>query len=152
MTPLSLELEEGGPAGTYTVALQSAPTSDVTVTITGPLTEITLGSGVVDLHALHLGRCPRRSRFRRRLTRIPTPSSSHWPTRSRGGDYDDKTAHLEVRLLDTGDVLLSIYDAQVDEGAGHVDLRVELNQPADQLVTVLCIGPMAEDAEAGLGL
>ena len=45
--------------------------------------------------------------------------------------------------------MLSIYDAQVHEGDGHVDLRVELNQPADQLVSVM-YRAVAGDAEAGL--
>ena len=58
LDPLSLELDEGGPAGTYTVALQSMPISDVTVTITGPSAEVTLGPGVVDLHARNLGCAP----------------------------------------------------------------------------------------------
>ena len=147
LNPLSLELEEGGPPDTYTVALQSAPTSDVTVTITGPSAEVTLDRASLTF-------TPATWDMPRTITtQAPededTDNEQFTLTHSaRGGGYDHETAHLEVRITDKGEVLLSIYDAQVQEGDGHVDLRVELNQPVDQLVSVMYRAE-AGDAEAG---
>ena len=147
LNPLSLELEEGGPASTYTVELQSAPTSDVTVTITGPSAEVTLDRASLTF-------TPATWDTPQTVT-VQAPEDEDTDNEqftlahsARGGGYDHETAHLEIRINDSGEVLLSIYDAQVEEGDGHVDLRVELNQPADQLVSVMYRAE-AEDAEAG---
>ena len=147
LNPLSLELEEGGAAGTYTVALQSAPTSDVTVAITGPSAKVTLDRESLtftpstwdDAQTITV----------QALEDQDTDDEQFMLThRARGGGYDHETADLEVRIKDKGEVALSIYDAQVDEGAGSVDLRVELNQPTGRLVSVM-YRAVAEDAAAG---
>ena len=58
LSPLSLELDEGGPAGTYTVALRSAPTSNVNGHHHGAFGGGYAGPGVADLHARNLGHSP----------------------------------------------------------------------------------------------
>ena len=68
--------------------------------------------------------------------------------RASGGEYNGVAGEVTVTVKDKGEVLLSIYDAQVLEGDGSVDLRVELSHPADQLVSVMYRAE-AEDAEAG---
>ena len=147
LNPLSLELEEGGPAGTYTVALQSAPTSNVTVTITGPSAEVTLDRASLTFTPATWD-TPQTVAVQA-LEDEDTDNEQFTLThRARGGGYDTETAHLEVRILDRGEVLLSIYDARVLEEDGYVNLRVELSQPADQLVSVM-YRAVAEDAEPG---
>ena len=147
VNPLSLELEEGGPAGTYTVALQSAPTSNVTVTITGPSAEVTLDRASLTFTPATWD-TPQTVAVQA-LEDEDTDNEQFTLThRARGGGYDTETAHLEVRILDRGEVLLSIYDARVLEEDGYVNLRVELSQPADQLVSVM-YRAVAEDAEPG---
>ena len=58
LDPLSLELDEGGPAGTYTVALQSMPISGRDGHHHGAFGGGYAGPGVVDLHARNLGCAP----------------------------------------------------------------------------------------------
>ncbi|MXX92443.1 MAG: hypothetical protein F4Y63_03200, partial [Chloroflexi bacterium] len=147
LDPLSLELEEAGAAGTYTVALQSAPTSDVTVAITGPSAQVTL-----DRESLTFTPAtwddPQTITVQALEDQDTDDEQFLLTHRARGGGYDTETADLDVRIKDKGEVALSIYDAQVDEGVGSVDLRVELNQPTGRLVSVM-YRAVAEDAEAG---
>ena len=145
--PRSLELEEGGAANAYTVVLQSAPTAPVTVAITGPLAEVTLDRESLTFTPSNWDDA--QTVTVQALEDEDTDDEQFTLThRARGGGYDHETADLEVRVKDKGEVALSIYDAQVDEGAGSVDLRVELSQPTGRLVSMM-YRAVAEDAEAG---
>ena len=147
LNPHSLELQEGGPAGAYTVVLQSAPTSDVTVTITGSSVEVPLDRESLTFTPT-TWYAPQTVTVQA-LEDEDTDNEQYTLTHNAsGGGYDNETAHLEVRVIDRGEVLLLIYDAQVLEGDGQVDVRVELNQPTDQLVSVM-YRAVAGEAEAG---
>ncbi len=148
LNPLSLELEEGGAAGTYTVELQSAPTSTMTITVTGLSNKVTLDqeslifspSNWSDPQTMTIHALDDRDTDNERLTLTHSAS---------GGGYDDETASLEVGISDLGVLTVSISDAEVNEGAGYADMQVELSQPTDRLVSVR-YQAVAEDADAGL--
>ena len=148
LNPLSLELEEGGP-GRH--VYRGAP---VCAHLERDGHHHGAGSGgyaepgVVDLHARNLGRTPQTITIQAPEDEDTDNEQFTLTHRARGGGYDNETAHLEVRILDRGDVLLSIYDARVLEEDGYVDLRVELNRPANQLVSVM-YRAVPEEAEAG---
>ncbi len=147
LNPLSLDLEEGGPADTYTVELQSAPTSTMTITVTGHSNKVTLDQESLTFTPSNWND-PQTVTIQA-LDDQDTDNEQFTLTHSAsGGGYDDETASLEVRINDLGVLTLSIYDAEVSEGGGYVDLRVELSQPVAQLVSVM-YQAVAEDAEAG---
>ncbi len=148
LNPLSLDLEEGGPADTYTVELQSAPTSTMTITVTGHSNKVTLDQESLTFTPSNWND-PQTVTIQA-LDDQDTDNEQFTLTHSAsGGGYDDETASLEVRINDLGILTISIFDAEVSEGAGYVDLQVELSQPADQLVSVM-YQAVAEEAEAGL--
>ncbi len=147
LNPLSLYLEEGGPADTYTVELQSAPTSTMTITVTGHSNKVTLDQESLTFTPSNWND-PQTVTIQA-LDDQDTDNEQFMLTHSAsGGGYDDETASLEVRINDLGILTISIFDAEVSEGGGYVDLQVELSQPVDQLVSVM-YQAVAEDAEAG---
>ncbi|MYH11866.1 MAG: hypothetical protein F4191_03395, partial [Rhodothermaceae bacterium] len=138
LSPSSLDLTEGGVAGTYTVALAAAPESSTTVTIAGAaekvrVTPASLVFGSSDWN------------IPRTVTVQALDDSDHEDETvelvhvASGGGYDGVRATLTVRITDKGEdpLTISIYDARGSEQAGEVDLRVALNRPSAQPVTVL---------------
>ena len=66
-----------------------------------------------------------------------------------GGGYDDVTHTTKVTIIDEGPLTISISDAQVLEDAGNLQLPIELNRPAEEVVTVQ-YESSDRTAEAGL--
>ncbi len=135
LNPASLEITEGGPVGTYTVMLTSAPTSEVEITLRGDETKATLtpmslrfhSSNWKDPQTVRVEAVQDRDLDDETLTVLHTAS---------GGGYDGERAELALRITDQMPVTISIYDAQGQERAGRVDLRVELNRSTEVPITV----------------
>ncbi len=135
LNPASLEITERGPVGTYTVVLTSAPTSEVEVTLRGDEGKATLTPMSLGFHSSNwevpqtvtVEAVQDRDLDDETLTVLHTAS---------GGGYDGERAELALRITDQMPVTISIYDAQAQERAGRVDLRVELNRSTEVPITV----------------
>ncbi len=146
LIPNSLEITEGG-TETYSVSLRTAPSEPVTITVTGHSDKVALDQEILtfspsnwsDPQTVTIRALGDQDTDNELLTLIHSAS---------GSGYDGETANLEVLINDLGAVTISISDAEISEGAGHVDLQVELNTAVAPLVSVR-YQAVAEDAEAG---
>ncbi len=135
LNPASLEITEGGPVGTYTVELTSAPTSEVEVTLRGDAAKATLTPMSLRFHSSNW-KVPQTVRVEAVQDRdLDDETLTVFHTAS-GGGYDGERAELPLRITDQMPVTISIYDAQGQERAGRVDLRVELNRSTEIPITV----------------
>ncbi len=150
LRPSSLTLAEGGPAGTYTVQLRSAPTSAARITITGhPEDKVTLTPESLTITASNWN-VPQTITVQAEDDADLDDAAFTLLHTAVGGGYDDQRASLPVRVEDKGEnaLTISIYDARVSEPAEVVSLRVELNRASDEVVTVQ-YQAVDETAESG---
>ncbi len=150
LRPSSLTLAEGGPAGTYTVQLRSAPTSAARITITGhPEEKVTLTPESLTITASNWN-VPQTITVQAEDDADLDDAAFTLLHTAVGGGYDDQRAGLPVRVEDKGEdaLTISIYDARVSEPAEVVSLRVELNRASDEVVTVQ-YQAVDETAESG---
>ena len=144
VSPTSLTVAEGG-TGTYTVALTSEPTADVTVTVNVPAnTDVS-----VDTDSNEEGN-----------QNTLTFTADNWNTAqpvtvsaaedadavvdatvtvghaANGGDYVNESADVKVTITETDTPTLSIADANAAEDAGSVTFSVSLSVASSNAVTV----------------
>jgi len=137
LSPTSLTVEEGGGPSTYMVALTSAPTSNVEVTISGQGAKATLNPAYLmftpsdwNIPKLVNVQAVEDSDADDEMIRLLHMAS--------GGGYDQVDAELSLRIQDQGEnlITISLYDAQAHEAEERVNLRVELNEPTALPVSV----------------
>ncbi|MXW31540.1 MAG: hypothetical protein F4100_03300 [Rhodothermaceae bacterium] len=152
LDPSSLSLEEEGQSGTYDVWLQSKPVENVRVRVSlDPvwanliLSRTLLNFTVEDWNVpqtVTVEADKDNNFIDETVTLVHTPS---------GGGYDGgEEASLDVFVKDKGEnpLTISIYDAQVNEQDGEVDLPVLLSRAAKETVSVL-YQTVAQSAESG---
>ncbi len=138
LRPSSLTLAEGGPAGTYTVQLRSAPTSAARITITGhPEDKVTLTPESLTITASNWN-VPQTITVQAEDDADLDDAAFTLLHTAVGGGYDDQRARLPVRIQDKGEdaLAISIYDARVNESEEVASLQVELNRASEEVVTV----------------
>jgi len=137
LNPTSITIEEGGDPKTYEVSLTSAPTSNVTVTISGQGEKATLDPASVMFTASDW-RTPKTVRIQAVEDPDPDDETLTLLHTASGGGYDNERAELDLRIQDKGldAITVSIYDAQGNEQDEGVDLRVELNRSTELPVSV----------------
>ncbi len=135
LDPAFLEITEGGPSGTYTVVLTSAPTSEVEVTLRGDEGKATLTPMSLRFHSSNW-EVPQKVTVEAVQDRDLDDETLTVLHTASGGGYDGERAELALRITDQMPVTISIYDAQAQERAGRVDLRVELNRSTEVPITV----------------
>ncbi len=131
----SLEITERGPVGTYTVVLTSEPTSEVEVTLRGDEGKATLTPMSLRFHSSNW-EVPQKVTVEAVQDRDLDDETLTVLHTAFGGGYDGKRAELALRITDQMPVTISIYDAEAQERAGRVDLRVELNRSTEVPITV----------------
>ena len=158
LAPTSLDIQEGGPSKTYTVVLNSAPTSDVEITLSGDpdkakLTPASLPFTPSDWNA------PKTVTVQAMDDTDTKDETLQIIHTAIGGGYDTERTELALRIKDKGEAPLtvSIYDAQAHERDGKVSLRVELNRSTDVPIratyeTVDGTAKLAEDYVRSRGL
>ena len=135
LAPTSLTIEEQGDPGTYTVALDSEPTANVQVTFNSDTPKATFNHPGL-LFTPSNWRIPQTVTVQavndsdnadETITLVHTAS---------GGGYDDERADLNLRIQDENPLTVSIFDETERENNEKVELRVELSQPTELLVSV----------------
>ena len=144
VSPTSLTVAEGG-TGTYTVALTSEPTADVTVTVNVPAnTDVS-----VDTDSNEEGDQNTLTFTADNWNTVQTVSVSAAEDAdavvdatvtvghaANGGDYTNESADVKVMITETDTPTLSIADAGVAENAGSVTFSVSLSVASSNAVTV----------------
>ena len=135
--PLALSVDEGGTAA-FTAALSAAPSTDVTVTITGHA-----GSDLsLDKSSLMFTTTNWNAAQTVMVTAAEDDDTADDHTTltlaASGGGYDGVTRELPVTVTDAGErpLTVSVEDAEAVEGTQMLRMRVVLNRPADQVVGV----------------
>ena len=134
--PSSLTLEEGGAAATYTVALATKPTADVTVNVSVP------AGADLSVSKTSLTFTDQNWNAPQTVTVSPvddddgldeTVTLGHAAS---GGGYAGQSADVEVTIADDDLPTLSIADARADENASDVTFTVTLGMASSRTVTV----------------
>ncbi len=118
VTPTELELEEGTSA-TYTVVLDSEPTEEVTVTVTGAADDITVAPTSVTFTAANWDR-PQTVTVEAGEDDDAVADAATLTLQAAGGEYDDaEMVTVAVRVIDndTAGVTVTPTELTVDEGA-----------------------------------
>ena len=140
VVPASVTVPEGGNAG-VDVALKSAPTSDVTVTISGYAGTDLAGTPP---SPLSLTFTPVNYGTAQTVTLTASEDNDFQNDRetltltASGGGYAGVTADIAVTITDNdvAGLVLSITDTQVTEASGMAELQVKLSRPSEEAVRV----------------
>ena len=132
----SLSIDEGATA-TYTVKLDTEPTGDVTVAITGHAdTDITLTSDALTFTASNWNTAKTVTVTAARDDDAASDASVTLTHSASGGDYVDVQETVTVTIVEKDASVLSVSDARATEDGGNVVFTVSISATNGETVTV----------------
>ena len=137
VSPQALTLEEGG-SGSYTIALGSQPTAEVTIAVAAS------GDLPIEITPPELTFAPSEWQAAQEIT-VTVPDDDDAIVESpvellhavTGGDYDGQpAASVEVEILETDFPEIAIDNARAEEGEGGIVFNVRMDKETNREVTV----------------
>ena len=132
----SLSIDEGATA-TYTVKLDTEPTGDVTVAITGHAdTDITLTSDALTFTASNWNTAKTVTVTAARDDDAASDAAVTLTHTANGGDYVDVQETVTVTIVEKDSSVLSVSDEQAAENGGNIVFTVSISAANSEAVTV----------------